>query len=230
MNKQYPLILSIIIFFLLFFSCTKESTTIDLGNEINLSNLQEGQVSRYVRYTSQCADMDAHFEYTGDTLIVHVLKENSNFFFEETYSPYSKSIQKGRVIEPIRYPVIQEAGKLVLPERTRSRLFNFYGSDDLHLSVKSKLPTLFQNGCRLELRGSSFVGEDITKLNSFKIGPIQVYQKIAVSCVPMIDIDGYLIYDKRQLFMSHTITESAFNDTGSDWISGWCLIDASSTQ
>lgn len=229
MNKQDFLIISSLLFFLLS-SCTKEATTLDLGSEINLSNLQEGQTSRYVGYTSQCADMDALFEYTGDTLIVRVLKENDDFYFEESYSPHSKTIQNGRVIEPIRYPVIEEGGKLVLSERTRSRLFNFYGSDDLHLSVKSKLPTLFQNGCRLELRGNPFVGDDITKLNSFKIGPLQVYQKIAVSCVPMIDIDGYLIYDSRQLLMSHRIVEASFNGSTSDGIGGWWLIDTSSIQ
>lgn len=48
-------------------------------NAVQLSNLKAGQLSQFLRYTTNCNEMDANFEWSSDTLNlrVYILKNHS---------------------------------------------------------------------------------------------------------------------------------------------------------
>lgn len=60
-----------------------------------------------------------------------------------------------------------------------------------------------------------------------EVGLIGLYNKAVVSCRPISEGDGYLIYDKNRLYLSHTII-TLIDADGSIWsmrMDGWELLD-----
>ena len=217
--------------FLLCWSCDKEiietSPTQLLDRNINLSNFQWGQESRYVAYTANCKNVDGTFRYLRDTLVVKVVLEKEALFIEEQLTPNSASFLRGEITETFRYPVELQNNQIVLRERSESRLFFFYDSDYLPLDFPALMPTAYQNGCQLNLGETPFTGNDLVQFPSFEVGPIGLYNKAAVSCRPISEGDGYLIYDKNRLYLSHTIITLIDSDDRiwSMRMDGWELLD-----
>lgn len=213
---------------LFFVACQKADISTDFPQHaVNLSDLKVGQVSQFVRYTASCNDFGNDFSWSGDTLNLRVVEEGTQLYLEESLTPFSNMYLGGIFQDPIRYPVEVKEGKLSIPDRANSALFFFYGSDILHLTTPSNNKNiLWQEGCKLSLKGEIFTGDEIGKIFSFKIGSIQVSNKTAVSCVPvLLGVDAYLMYDSHQLFLSHVITGEVFNGHLSEYIQGWYLLE-----
>ena len=75
------------------------------------------------------------------------------------------------------------------------------------------------------IASSPFIGDEIGVVQNFQFGNVEIKNKTVVSCVPMVDIDAYLIYDNGQLFLSHTVTIVEFMGTIEEYINGWELIE-----
>lgn len=220
---------------LLVFTCSKETTpdpnpnptpNLPKEGEINLSDLKEGQKSRYKKYISTCSDIDGNFEFTGDILVVEVISENGQLLLKEYLTEDSPMFIDGSFKETYTYPVEGGGERLLIPDRLNSALFYFYGNDTIQLNPSQKV-NLKQEGCSLMLNDNLFNGNDIGFVPSFEIGGVKQKEKIAVSCVPTIQLDAYLFYDQYQLYMSHTATLVWDLDgtQSSDQITGWILED-----
>lgn len=214
---------------MLCFSCVKESNNAllkSLNKNINLSNINAGQISKYIAYTAKCEDVDGTFKYTKDTLNVRIVEIEELLFIEESLTKNSTSFLSGEVIETFRYPLVLQKDRLVLTDRSLSRLFFFYDSDFLPLNFPALMPTAKQEGCRLNLGETPFVGNELVQFPSFEVGPIKLINKAAVSCRPISDGEGYLIYDSERLYMSHTITTFVLNgEIAEVLVNGWQLLE-----
>ena len=58
---------------------------------IDLSDLQEGQQSRFISYEMNCDSME--FQWTGDTLVVRVVSDGENFFLAEWLTDSSRTVR-----------------------------------------------------------------------------------------------------------------------------------------
>jgi hypothetical protein len=98
---------------------------------------------------------------------------------------------------------------LLIPERQQSYLFFFFGNDTIHLTKPHDL-NLQQGSCFVEyMDGAPFIGEEIGLLPNFTLGTVQFSNNRAISCVPpILNLDAYLIYDSKQLYVSHTINDA----------------------
>jgi hypothetical protein len=174
-------------------------------NTIELNNLRDGQLNRYLRYTSDCSDPEDSFAYTGDTLIVEIRSTMEGLVFHEEFTEGSTNFGG---LEPSETRVISHDGFILIPERQFSQLFFFYGNDTIFLTKPEDL-NLNQGTCFIEYEnGEPFIGEEIGFLPTFDYQDIRYQNNRIVSCVPFVlDLDAYLIYDERQLKMSHTLRE-----------------------
>lgn len=195
-----------------------------LAGNINLAAPKAGQKSMYLQYSTQCEDLNGLFEFTGDTLMVEVLEENGQLLLKEELTEHSTSILNGAQYEPIIYPITCDGKKMLIPERQQSFLFFFYGNDTLRLETPLDVD-LTQRDCKLFDQDDVFTGDDIGYLKSFVVGPVVQKDKIAVSCVPIISIDAYLIYDEQQMHVSHVLYTSNFMGNISQSIQGWVLVN-----
>lgn len=225
--KKY-LILSLALITL---ACTKEPiessrviTEPVLEGNVNLAAPAVGQKSLFLRYYTQCEDLDGLFEYTGDTLQVEVIEESGQMLIRETFTEFSTSMLNGGIVEPLSYPISCDGKKVLIPEREQSHLFFFYGNDTIRLETNMDVD-LAQRDCKLFDSNDVFIGDDIGYLETFQLGSMEQKSKIAVSCVPVITLDAYLIYDKQQLHVSHVIYTSNFMGNISQSIQGWELIN-----
>jgi hypothetical protein len=187
-------------------------------NTIELNNIQEGQINRYLRYTADCSDPEGSFTYTGDTLEVRTIMTIEGMAFFEEFTEGSTNMVG---VEPSETRVISHDGYILIPERQFSYLFFFYGNDTIHLAQPEDL-NLNQGTCFLEYEnGEPFIGEEIGFLPTFDYQDIRYQNNRIVSCVPpFMDLDAYLIYDESQLKMSHTLR----NTGASFFIEGYTLL------
>ena len=174
-----------------------------------------GQKSRYIKYESVCDDMNSEFRFTGDTIVFEVAELNGQVIFREFYTAGSPAQISYPDQEPIEYTFDKNGNDLLIPDRFQSHLFFFYGNDTIRLNPVEQVE-LAQNGCMLDLGSSTFIGDEIGFVKDFAIGPIEIKDKIAVSCVPILDLDAYLIYNRHHLYMSHTVVSSSFG--GETWM------------
>jgi hypothetical protein len=194
-------------------------------NAINLSDLKEGQKSFFIKYTSTCDSLEEKFEYTRDTLVVEVVKQNGELFLKEYLTENSPMYQDTfSSNEPVFYPVRGIENNVLIPERAYSSLFYFYGNDTIRLNRQHDV-NLLQSGCKLMIESNPFIGDEIGVVQNFRFGGVEVKNKTVVSCVPMVDIDAYLIYNNEQLFLSHTVTIVEFMGFIQEFIAGWELLE-----
>lgn len=186
-------------------------------NSISFSNPVGGQKAYFQSYTTTCGNLNLDFELTGDTLAVELIQQNGDYYLEERFTQGSPLYQLGNT-DPVAHKIIFRDDYVLIPERTGSTLFFFYGNDTIQIKPAQR-EAMTQSACRIDFRGQTFVGNEIGNINSFQIGPLSESNKTVVSCVPTIlDLDAYLIYDENQLVMSHTIL-------GDGTVSGWHHID-----
>lgn len=206
-------------------ACVKEEIVLSppTADKINFSALAVGQTTQYIEYSTTCEDVHGDLVYTGDTLVVSVIQEDNGLLLEEKFTIYSPSYLNG-ITESVTYPISNKNNIVEIPTRFNSRLFNFYGSDSLHLNPTKRTP-LQQENCRINIGRNTFTGNEIGILSNFQIGEIVMKDKTAVSCVPVIDVDGYLLYDTYQLHMSHIVTSSSFGGDTNYFVNGWCIIE-----
>ena len=190
-------------------------------SRVNLFSPTPGQETMYLGYQQSCDSAD--FRWTGDTLVTQIVEEGGELYISEQFTPGSPSYQGAG--SAVVYPISTKSGVVTLPQRQSSALFNFYGSDNIYLQPSDRIK-LEQTGCLIATNDSIFIGDDIGRIGRFEIGEISIKDKTAVSCVPVIDIDAYLIYDKYQLYMSHKVSSSSFwgQPLGTD-VWGWVMVE-----
>ncbi len=188
-------------------SCTNDddqptSPDTNAKNEIRLNDLRAGQSNRFLAFHTSCFPSGS-FQYTGDTLIAEIIASEVGLAIRESYTPGSINYTGS---QPVSYPVVPKEGFLLLPERSLSQLFFFFGNDTLPVE-KAHTITLQQGDCYVEYQsGEAFIGEEVGFISPFEYGDIQLFGKRVVSCVPpFMGLDAYLVYDSRQLFVSMTI-------------------------
>lgn len=206
-------------FSLLFVACNEDESSVEsiINGSINLSDLKAGQSSQFISYNSQCDYLSDSFSLTGDTLIVEVIEEYNVLKFKESFTEYSPTYLSG-MTEPVIHSVLAYENFVLIPERFNSNLFFFYGNDTIH--IKNFTPKeMVQNSCKIDYDGSTFIGDEIGKVDKFTVGDFEHQEKTVVSCLPMwFDFDAYLIYDEEQLLMSHTINRM------NNVVSGWTIL------
>lgn len=186
-------------------------------NPISFINPVEGQKAYFQRYTSTCGNLNLDFELTGDTLVVELIRDGEDYFIRESFTKSSPLYLQGNT-NPVSHQITFKDDFVLIPERTRSTLFFFYGNDTIHIKPAQR-ETMTQSACRIDFQGQIFTGNEIGSISSFQVGPFSENNKTVVSCVPvLIQLDAYLIYDENQLLMSHTITSDGI-------VSGWHHID-----
>lgn len=189
---------------------------------VDFADPQNGQKTIYLNYTSTCESLNGDFQFTGDTLILEVLKSNKATVLMEYFTPNSIS---GR-FDTVYHQIESHGTYALLPERTKSSLFYFYGNDTLRLQPDTH-QKVKQDGCRLTIGGKNFEENEIGYLETVTIGDITIEDKTVVSCIPMIMfIDGYLAYDANHLYMMHTASASEFNGNEDSFVTGWVAMDA----
>jgi hypothetical protein len=184
---------------------------------INLSNLQKGQKSVYVRYEYGCGSMGSqNVKFTQDTLVLEVIDSTGTLYFRETFAEGTQLFGEDIPTQPIIYKANPENGNLMFDSyRRNSVLFHFYGNDTLQLNPNHNA-TVTQQPCNFNYNDTVFYGNEIGKIDTVKVGDIEILDKTIVSCVPLITIDGYLVYDSSKLFVSQ----------GYNWqVMGWLLTD-----
>ncbi len=228
MNNNYFLLICVLV---VLNACTKDNDPIiDPPNPVpetalNLSDLKEGQQSLFVKYISTCDSLEEKFEYTRDTMVVEVVEQGGELFLKEYYTEHSPIYLDTFIPnDPIYYPISGIENNVIIPERVNSALFYFYGNDTIRLNRQHDV-NLVQQGCKLMIDSNPFIGDEIGEVQNFLFGDIEVKNKTVVSCVPMVDIDAYLIYSNEQLFLSHTVTIVEFMGFIEEYIAGWELIE-----
>ena len=202
-------------------SCGKETvipeTDTCTPGELCLSNLEAGQRSVYREYTSTCENFENSFQYTGNILEVEILSIDGKLFAQETYS--------GEFIEPIQgnpYEIYNDGKDVMIPERSSSWLFFFYGNDRITIDPQERVE-LKQNDCRIDYENNTFIGDEIGALDKFEVGNLRAENLTVVSCVPPLffELDAYLMYTNSKLKISHQVS-TGFEDTP---ITGYQLIE-----
>lgn len=189
---------------------------------VDFADPQDGQKTMYLNYTSTCESLDGDFEFTGDTLILEVLQSNKATVLMEYFTPNSIS---GR-FDTIYHQIESHGTFALLPERTKSSLFYFYGNDTLRLQPNNH-QKVKQDGCRLVIGGKNFEENEIGYLETVTIGDFTIEDKTVVSCIPMpLFLDGYLAYDANHLYLAHTASASEFNGNQDSFVSGWVAMEA----
>lgn len=189
---------------------------------VDFADPQDGQKTMYLNYTSTCESLAGDFEFGGDTLILEVLRSNKAIVLMEYFTPASAS---GRV-DTVYHEIESHGTFALLPERTKSSLFYFYGNDTLRLQPDNHRKVK-QDGCRLTIGGNNFEENEIGYLETVTIGDITIEDKTVVSCIPMpLFLDGYLAYDANHLYLAHTASASEFNGNQDSFVSGWVAMDA----
>ena len=169
--------------------------------------------------------MEENFEYTNDTLIVEVVEQSGELFLKEYFTKHSPMYLDTFISnEPVFYPIEGIEDIVLIPERANSSLFFFYGNDTIRLNRQHDVD-LVQNGCKLMIQSSPFIGDEIGNVQDFQFGNVEIKNKTVVSCVPIFDMDAYLIHDNGQLFLSHTVTIVEFMGNIEEYINGWEMIE-----
>ena len=210
---------------------------------IDFLDLKIGQRSTYLRgEITALKNGKARVDYYRDTLVLEVLPYGEydtngqlqemlfhpeKFMFRET--AWGSGV--GGDFSTI-YPIEQVEDGVLIPERSSSALFFFYNDDKItFLPKKPEEPfRLVQSGCDLlfENTDSLFEGDLIGLVDEFQIEKfhftadpskesvsIQWREKAAIACRP-IDIggNGYLVYDRYQLYLSYDYATAIFPGGG----------------
>ena len=95
-----PILITLLCFTLFILAC--EKTAIDpphfKENAVQLSNLKAGQLSQFLRYTTNCNEMESNFEWSQDTLNLRVIEKNDQLYFEESLTPHSPMFLSGAFV------------------------------------------------------------------------------------------------------------------------------------
>ena len=181
-------------------------------DNVNITRPADGQRSYYLRYEGSC-DSPVNTSYTGDTLLLEISKEGDKWYMHESFTPGSPLYKQNASV--VSYEFTNMPDYLLLKDRLSSALFFFYGNDTLRTQVNDQV-NLRQSGCRIRFGNDIFIGNEIGRINDFRVGDIWRNDLTAVSCVPMVlDLDAYLMYDKY-LHVSHMVSDA-------DNINGWVL-------
>ncbi len=208
---------------LFFVACSKEEPVTPVtplppvNNDVKLSELKAGQSSVYLHYHSSCENFNGNFSYTGNTITLTILEEDGKLYAQEDY--YYKGVDTSYITT---YEVYNEGKFVVIPERWNSSLFNFYDNDRIDMEPESRIG-LEQNGCQIFHSDKVFEGNDIGVLDNFKIGDIEEEDLTLVSCEPILEVEGYLMYDDNRLIASHVIHIDGWSEPFPTSIQGWIL-------
>jgi len=200
-------------------SCDKDEATPG-ANQINLQSPAVNQENFYLQYQGTCADLQP----TGDTLILRIKSfDGTNLELEEILTEGSPNYYPQSNIYPAKWSsdILD-----IKPEfRQSSALFFFYGSDSLKLNMAPSVQ-LAQNSCLVWKGQEVFTGDYLGVIPTFRVGEQNYKQKKVVSCVPSIlDLDGYLLYDNRNLYSSFTSAAQDWPPSPDPIVRAYALVD-----
>jgi len=115
----------------------------------------------------------------------------------------------------IVYTALRQEGVIAISaeDRQRSSLFYFYGSDSLRLDAPTVADLTYAD-CVFFDGSEKFTGDYVAAVPEFELDGKSYKNQKVVSCVPSImNLDGYLFYDRNGLTASITATTIGF---GSD--------------
>lgn len=173
-----------------------------------------------MRFSGQCGEL----EPTGDTLILRIKNfDGTNLEFEEILTEGSPEYYPQSFVYPAKWSV--DTVEIHPDFRQISSIFFFYGSDFLQLKqLASKSMT--QNNCIVWDGQSTFTGDAIGNVETFKVSNLAYNKKKIVSCVPTIlDLDAYLLYDKYNIYSSFTSFEGGWEPLEDPFVNAYALIE-----
>lgn len=112
------------------------------------------------------------------------------------------------------YTALRQEGVIAISaeDRQQSRLFFFYGSDSLRLDAPTTTELTYQD-CVFFDGAEKFTGDYVAGVPSFELDGKTFKDQKVVSCVPVIlNLDGYLFYDKYGLTASINTQTGGFGD------------------
>lgn len=212
-------------------ACSTDENVIDpvdpgpelLEGNVVLSKPEVGQTSYFVHYQASCEDVNGTFEFLKDTIALEVIESDGQLSFKEEYTEFSQTRVHNPTIAPSIYEIESIEDGLLIPGRIVSNLFYFYGNDTIRTN-RVYDTELVQEDCLLMMDGEVFIGDETGHIESFQVGPVEIKDKTVVSCVPIFNLDGYLMYTDNHMYVSHTVTHSEFGGDVTSWISGWQMI------
>lgn len=156
-----------------------------------------GQRNIYDSFQFVCGQLE-DARNTEITLTVTAVSES----LLELTETYADSTLVPVILHAVRVP-----GNLIISadERARSSLLYFYGSDSLRLDAAS-VATLDYRDCVFYDADTIFTGDYIASVPEFTFNELSFSDLKVASCVPFVDLDGYLLYTERNLVASVTAT------------------------
>ncbi|MEM9930799.1 MAG: hypothetical protein AAF840_13315 [Bacteroidota bacterium] len=127
--------------------------------------------------------------------------------------------------DPQVFTAAREEGilRISAEDRQKSRLFFFYGSDSLRLEAPPVRELTYRD-CVFFHGNEKFTGDIVASLPNFELDGKSFKNQKVVSCVPTIlDLDGYIFYDKYGLTASISTSTSEFGGQTSTFTSVFLL-------
>ena len=163
--------------------------------KINFQDPVIGQFNTYEEITFNCG-----MPITSGTrdLILEVIRvdDESITFLESSFNTPTQE-----------YTATRFNGGLIIPavDRVNSALFYFYGSDTIRLTAEPTEAVEQKDCVFYDERDVKFTGEYVASVDRFELDGHVLENMKAVSCVPLIlEVDGYLLYNRFNLYGSMT--------------------------
>ncbi|MEM9258014.1 MAG: hypothetical protein AAGA62_00120 [Bacteroidota bacterium] len=195
---------------LLLHSCEKDSAQpiveptpvpVPHVDRVNFQTPTVGQFNTYEMLSFECGT-EVPSEGQEFTLSITEVTE-STITFEETWENQP---------DPYSYVAQRRPGNLLISaeDRSRSGLFYFYGSDSIRLNAEPTAKLDYRD-CVFYDGDVKFTGDYVAEIPKFEMAGVELKGLKSVSCVPVIlDLDGYLLYNKYSLMGSITTSSSEF--------------------
>lgn len=201
-------ILTLLFFTLTVFSgCEKDNiaTPVEPDPVINPERINfqapvVGQFNTYLVYSHECGQASPPDPWELKLAITNA---------DESSIEFTESDNNGT---PVVFTARRGTDVLLISaeDRQQSRLFFFYGSDSLRLEA-SPVVELAYRDCVFYTASGKFTGDFVAEMPVFELAGKTFKNQKVVSCVPTIlDLDGYLFYDKHGLAASITTSTSEF--------------------
>lgn len=174
-------------------------TTIVTDGTLNFGNLELGGELLFISFLSDCTSFGDSFRFTGDTLSWKVTQmENGEAVLHEKYTQHPSIGNPNPVDIAIRYT----DDYILMPDRSLSNLFFFYGNDTLHVNPTPAI-SVDQLECSFYQEDDIFDGNDIALAREVNIENYIFNEMTVVSCVPDITpgVDNaYIIYRNGNIY------------------------------
>lgn len=168
---------------------------------VNFQTPAVGQFNTYEEFSYECGT-EMPTERQEFTLSITEVTDNTITFSEKW----------GNQANTYSYVAQRRPGNLLInaEDRVGSSLFYFYGSDSIRLDA-TPIAKLDYEDCVFYNGTEKFTGDYVAEIPQFDLAGHTFENLKSVSCVPTIlNLDGYLLYNKYSLMGSITASSSEF--------------------